>query len=168
MKRDTCSISESDTVKLSILLCLFTKMAEILFNKAHTVWKKPIQLDVEAELKMSDSIPIVSMMANQKGKHGWLEKALTIDDVVGNMHLQIANQQIVIPYAFAGSDNIDVGAKAIINSETRNGMLYVRYKALKGLLKINDGKRNIDVLKAKEKFDAYSTDEVIAEKGLSN
>ncbi len=142
--------------------------AEFQFNKAHTVWKKPIQLDVEAELQMSDSIPIVSMMANQKGKHGWLGKALTIDDVVGNMHLQIANQQIVIPYAFAKSDNIDVGAKAIINNETRNGVLYVRYKALKGLLKINDGKRNIDVLKAKEKFDAYSTDEVLAAKGLSN
>ena len=116
---------------------------------------------------MTDSIPIVSMMANQKGKHGWLENALTIDDVVGDLHLQIANDQIIVPYAFATSDNIDVGAKAIISNETRNGMLFIRYKALKGLLKINDGERNFDILDAKEKFDDYSTDEIIAEKGLS-
>ncbi len=140
--------------------------AQIRFNKAHTVWKKPIQLDVKAGIEMSDSIPIVSMMENQKGKETWLTKALTIDDVKGDINLQIANEQIVIPYAFAGSDNIDVGAKAIINRENRNGMVYVRYKSLKGLLKINDGKRNIDILKVKEKFDAYSTDEVISEKGL--
>ncbi len=141
--------------------------AGIRFKKAHAIWKKPIQLDVEAELEMTDSIPIVSMMANQKGKHGWLENALTIDDVVGDLHLQIENDQIIIPYAFATSDNIDVGAKAIISNETRDGMLFVRYKALKGLLKINDGERNFDVLNAKEKFDDYSTDAVIAEKGLS-
>jgi len=140
--------------------------AEIQFNKAHTVWKKPIQLDVKAGIEMTDSIPIVSMMENQKGKETWLTKALTIDDVKGDINLQIANEQIVIPYAFAGSDNIDVGAKAIINRENRNGMVYVRYKSLKGLLKINDGKRNVDILKVKEKFDAYSTDEVIQEKGL--
>ncbi len=140
--------------------------AQIQFKKAHAVWKKPIQLDIEADIEMTDSIPIVSMMENQKGKETWLTKALTIDDVKGDINLQIANEQIVIPYAFAGSDNIDVGAKAIINRDNRNGMVYVRYKALKGLLKINDGKRNIDILKAKEKFDAYSTDEVIQEKGL--
>ncbi len=140
--------------------------AEIRFKKANTIWKKPVQLEVKAEIDMTDSIPIVAMMANQKGKETWLTKALTIDDVKGDIDLSIANNQIVIPYAFAGSDNIDIGAKAIINSENRNGMLYVRYKALKGLLKINDGERNIDVLNVQEKFDAYSTDEVILEKGL--
>jgi hypothetical protein len=142
--------------------------AEIRFKKAQTVWKKPLQLDVQAEIDMTDSIPIVAMMENQKGKETWLTKALTIDDVKGDINLSMANNQIVIPYAFAGSDNIDIGAKAIINSENRNGMIYVRYKALKGLLKINDGKRNIDVLSVQEKFDAYSTDSVIMEKRLPN
>ncbi len=141
---------------------------KISFNKAETLWKKPIQLDIKADIEMTDSIPIVSMIANQKGKETWLTKALIIDDVKGNIDLQMADNQIVIPYAFVASDNIDVGAKAIINHKSRNGMIYVRYKALKGLLKINNGKRNLDVLKVKEKFDTYSTDEVIVEKGLPN
>ena len=139
---------------------------DINFTQASTVWKKPIQLDVEADITMTDSIPLVSMLANHRGKHGWLEKALTVDDVAGNFNLQIANQQIVVPYAFAGSDNIDVGAKAIISEDSRNGRVFVRYKALKGILKVDDGKRNVDVLKAREKFDSYSTAEIIREKGL--
>lgn len=140
---------------------------KIRFTKANTIWKKPVQLDVQAKIEMTDSKPLVSMLENQKGKETWLTKALTIDDVEGDLNLQLANKQIVIPYAFVSSDNIDVGAKAIINAENRNGMVYVRYKKLKGLLKINDGKRNIDILHVQKKFDAYSTDEVIAEKGLS-
>lgn len=139
---------------------------EILFTNANAVWKKPVQLDVEADISMTDSIPIVSMLANKRGKHGWLENALTVDDVAGYFKLHIANQKIVIPYAYASSDNIDVGAKAIISEESRNGRVFVRYKALKALLKIDDGKRNIDILKARKKFDAYSINEIIREKGL--
>jgi hypothetical protein len=130
-------------------------------TKGKTVWKKPVQLDLEAEVEMSDSMPIVSMIANKKGKHSWLGKALTIDDVKGDMEMHLANQQIVIPYAFAGSDKIDVGAKGIISNDLRNGVLYVRFRKLHGILKIKDGERNIDVLKAREKFDGYSTDAVL-------
>lgn len=140
--------------------------ADISFLKASTVWKKPIKLEVEADIAMTDSIPLVSMLANHRGKHGWLENALTVDDVAGNFDLRVADEQIVVPYAFAGSDNIDVGAKAIISEQQRNGRVFVRYKALKGLLKVDDGKRNIDILNAREKFDEYSTEEVIREKSL--
>ncbi|HBE92679.1 MAG TPA: hypothetical protein DDW55_09190, partial [Gammaproteobacteria bacterium] len=131
-------------------------------TKGKAIWKKPVQLDLEAEVEMTDSIPIVSMMANKKGKHGWLGKALTIDDVQGDVKMQMANRQIVIPYAFAGSDKIDVGAKAVISKESRNGVLYVRFRKLHGIMKIKDGDRNIDVLKARETFDEYSTDAVMA------
>lgn len=136
--------------------------ASFVLSKGQTVWKKPVQLDLEAEVEMSDSMPIVSMLANKRGKHGWLEKALTIDDVKGDIQMQVANQQVVVPYAFAGSDKIDVGAKAIINKDNRNGVVYVRFRKLHGILKVKDGDRNIDVLKAREKFDKYSTDAVLS------
>ena len=135
--------------------------ASFVLTKGKAIWKKPVQLDLEAEVEMSDSIPLVSMMANKKGKHGWLGKAITIDDVQGDVKMQMANRQIVIPYAFAGSDKIDVGAKGIINKESRNGVLYVRFRKLHGIMKIKDGDRNIDVLKAREKFDEYSTDAIV-------
>lgn len=124
-------------------------------NNARAVWKKPVQLDIEADLKMTDSRPFVTMMANKKGKEGWLGKAMTIDDVDGKVNLRMKDQMIVIPYAFAGSDKIDVGAKGIITRERNDGVFYARFRKLHGLLKISNGKRNLDILKAREKFDEY-------------
>ena len=71
------------------------------------------------------------------------------------MELDIANDQIVIPYAFIDSDNIDFGVKAVIDEKKREGVIYGRYKKLHLLVKINDGKKNIDLLGAKAKFDEY-------------
>jgi hypothetical protein len=80
---------------------------------------------------------------------------MTIDDVSGEAKLQMKQNIVVIPYAFATSDKIDVGAKAIISADLRDGVLYARFRKLHGLLKITNGKRNLDILKAREKFDAY-------------
>ncbi len=129
--------------------------ARFKFTKARAVWRKPIRLDLETELEMTDSRPVVSIIANQRGRNGWLEKALTTEDVSGEVRLQMADDRIVIPYAFADSDNIDVGAKGVISKETHDGVFYVRYRKLHGLLKIKDGDRNLDVLKARKKFDEY-------------
>ena len=127
----------------------------LALNKARAVWKKPVQLDVEADLEMTDSRPFVAMMANKKGKEGWLGKAMTIDDINGKVNMRMKDQTIVIPYAFAASDKIDVGAKGIITLDRNDGVLYARFKKLHGLLKISNGKRNLDILKAREKFDEY-------------
>ena len=104
---------------------------------------------------MTDSRPFVAMMANKKGKEGWLGKAMTIDDVKGKVNMRAKDQVITIPYAFAASDKIDVGAKGVISKGMNNGVLYARFRKLHGLLKINNGKRNLDILKAREKIDQY-------------
>lgn len=125
-------------------------------KKGRVVWKKPVRIQAEADIQMKDTRPIVAMLSNHRKKHGWLEKLLTIEDIKGEAVMDMQQQQIVIPYAFVTSDKVDVGAKGIINANTRDGMFYARYKKLKGLLKIRDGKRNFDILKAKKTFDAYS------------
>ena len=120
-----------------------------------------VQLQVEAQLQMTNSKPVVAVMANHRGKHGWLEKALTIDDVDGEATLHMAQDRIIVPYAYAGSDKIDVGAKGVITASGREGVLYVRFRKLHGILKIRNGKRNIDALRAKQKFDRYDAEAVL-------
>jgi len=125
-------------------------------KKGRAVWKKPTHLEVEAGIEMKDTRPMVAIMANQRGKHGWIEKILTVEDVKGEAKMSIAQDKIVIPYAFFGSDDIDVGAKGIITANTRNGVFYVRFKKLHGILKVKDNDRNFDILNARKKFDEYS------------
>ena len=73
----------------------------------------------------------------------------------------MAQDHIIIPYAFASSDKIDVGAKGAITADERNGVFYVRFRKLHGILKINNGKRNLDVLRAREKFDQFDSKAVL-------
>ena len=61
----------------------------------------------------------------------------------------------MIPYAFIDSDHIDFGAKGVIDETTRNGILYARYKKLDLVVRITDGKKNMDLFKAKQKYDEY-------------
>lgn len=137
--------------------------ARFELTKARAMWKRPIDMHLEADLQMTDSKPLVAVITNQRGKHGWLEKALTIDDVNGKVVINVAQNQIIIPYAYADSDKIDVGAKGVITADNRDGVLYVRFRKLHGILKINNGKRNLDVLNARKKFDAYDSDAVLLE-----
>lgn len=125
-------------------------------KKGRAAWKKPIQVEMEADVEMKDTRPIVAMLANQREKHGWLEKLLTIENIQGEAFMNMKQNRIVIPYAFLGSDKIDVGAKGIIDTNTREGVFYARFKKLKGLLKIRDGERNFDIIKARKTFDEYA------------
>jgi hypothetical protein len=135
--------------------------AQFDLRKGHANWKKPIDLHLEADLQMTNSKPIVAIIANQRGKNGWLEKALTIDDVAGEANINVSHGNIIIPYAFVGSDKIDVGAKGVITADERNGVYYVRFRKLDAVLKMNNGNRNLDVWNARKTFDKYDSELVL-------
>jgi hypothetical protein len=63
---------------------------------------------------------------------------------------------ILIPQAWLTSDNIEAGMKAEIGgAEGNNGRIYIKYKKLEALLKILNGNRNLDIIRAREKYDEY-------------
>jgi len=123
--------------------------------RGETTWKKPLQLDAEATIHIVDSRPVVAMFTNKKERPKWLLDLLTIKDIEGIARVEIANQQIVIPRAHAISDQLEVGAKATISEQTRDGVIYARYKKLDAVIRIDDGNRNTDLIRAREKYDGY-------------
>ncbi len=130
--------------------------ATVEFTRANTVWRRPIRITAEADLEMKDSTPIVAMLSNYRQKNGWIEKLLTVGPIKGEARMDMQHNQLVFPYAFAASDEIDIGAKGLIDEQTREGIIFARYRKLKGLLKIRDGKRDFDLIRARKTFDAYS------------
>ena len=129
--------------------------AQVQLKKANVVWRKPIRLQSETTLQIKDSRPVVAMLDNQKEKHNWLSKLMTIEHIRGTATVNMANNVITFPYAFVKSDKIDIGAKGIISSALREGMFFLRYKHLKLLLKMKNGKKNIDIFHTKKTFDNY-------------
>jgi len=129
--------------------------ATLTLSDAETTLTKPFRLRSLANLHMTDSRPIVAMFGNQKNRPGWMKKMLTIEDVNATVELDFVNPRLVIPAASMDSDKIEVGAKAIIGEGQRDGMIYARYRKLDIVVKIANGKRNIDLLHARRKFDEY-------------
>jgi hypothetical protein len=130
--------------------------ATVRLARADTVWRPPVQVSADADLVMKDSSPIVAMLSNYRGKHGWIEQLLTVGRIEGEARLRMRHDQIVFPYAFADSDEIAIGAKGVIDGQRRDGVILARYRRLKGLLKIQDGKRSFDLIRPQKKFDAYT------------
>jgi len=130
--------------------------ARFLLEKGRAIWKKPVFVQAEAAVEIKDSRPFVAMFSNHKGEHKWIEKLLTIENIHGNAEMTVENEQIIIPHAFTSSDKMDAGAKGIINAESAEGIFYARFRKMDAILKIRDGKRNIDIIGAKKKFNEYS------------
>ena len=124
-------------------------------TQAETVLTDPVRLKAKTSLHMTDSRPIVAMLGNQKGSPGWVKKMLTIEDVNSTVELDFVNPRLIIPAASMESDKIELGAKGVIDKDLRNGVIYARYKKLDIVVKISDGKRNIDLTRARRKFDEY-------------
>ena len=129
--------------------------ARISLREANTVWRKPLRLDMRADLEISDSRPVVAIFSNQRGKHGWLSKLLTIKDIQGEVDLKLDDQRLTINRTYADSDKIGIGAKGIISPDTRSGVFYARWRKLKGIVEVRDGERGFSIIGAKKKFDAY-------------
>ena len=130
--------------------------AEVELLRGDTVFRDPLELDVEVGLKVSDSRPIVAMFQNQDGwRPEFLARMMTLEDIEGTGEMSMANRQIVIPFAHLTSDNAEAGMKALISETNKDGVIYFLYKKFDGILKIRDGKRNLDVIGALKKYEEY-------------
>ena len=129
--------------------------AQFDLSEGKVVWKKPVMLQAKAAVSMRDSRPVVAVLANQRGKHGWIEKLLTVEDIQGKAELSVSAGKATIPYALVGSDKIDVGAKGMFDDTSREGIFFARFRKLDGILKVRDEERNFDIFGAREKFDSY-------------
>jgi hypothetical protein len=124
-------------------------------DKGRTVWEKPVVIEAEAAVEIKDSRPFVALFSNEKGQRKWLEKMLTVENIQGRAEMTLENEQLVIPRAFVSSDKVDAGAKGVMAADRADGVFYARFRKLDAVMKIKNGKRNIDVMGAKKTFTEY-------------
>ena len=125
-------------------------------QKADIVWKKPIYLNSRLLLRMKDSRPIIALISNANSKFEIVSKMLIVDDLKGEADLSMRNNTITIPYAMVKSSKIDIGAKGIISKDLHEGVIFLKHKNFKGLLKMERGKNSFDIFNAQKSFDSYT------------
>lgn len=130
--------------------------ALLTLTRGKTVFTRPLALDVEAHLSASDSRPFVALFRNQEGwRPRFLAEAMTVEDISGSGTLTLRDRRLVVPGAWLSSDNIRAGVKGMLEPGGNEGRIYLEYGKLGLLLKLTNGKRNIDIIRPKAKYDAY-------------
>jgi hypothetical protein len=130
--------------------------ATVILERGETTWTTPLQLSADARLQVSDTRPLVAMFNNGGYRPAWLGDLLILEDIEGMAWMDVADNRVVIPLAHVTSDKAEIAAKGIISEHSRDGVMYARYQKLDALLKISGGKKNLDIIKAQEKFNRYS------------
>jgi hypothetical protein len=135
-------------------------------NKGRVVWKKPMTLSLDANIRMTDTRPFIAIFESQRKTHKWLDKILTLEDVRAVASVKVEPGEFLVPYAFAKSDTIDIGVKGLISEGQREGMFYARYGKLAGIVEIDNGRRKFGLIGATKKFENYVAGEPLP--GLSD
>jgi hypothetical protein len=132
--------------------------ATLKLLQADVLLEDPLRVSAEAELTASDSRPIAAVFRNQQGwRPKFIAKALTVEDIEGTAKLEIEGNRVVIPTSWITSDNIEVGARAVWSESGNDGVVYLKYKKIDAVLKLDNDKKNIDLTKAKKKYDSYES-----------
>ncbi|MEM1413019.1 MAG: hypothetical protein AAGH19_11745, partial [Pseudomonadota bacterium] len=132
--------------------------AELTLTRAQTTWIQPPRLDLEADLTMSDTRPIVALYRNNGGSR-FVGRLLATEDISGTATLTAQDRAFRIPYAYLDSENIEFGMKGIVRETLQDGVLFLRWRGLRGLLRYEDGGRHLNLINTREKFDTWTLPE---------
>jgi hypothetical protein len=129
--------------------------AQFELEKGQAVWRKPVRLRAEGVLNVSDSRPFVTMFENRGWRPKFLSRMLTIEDIEGEATVSAADEVLYLENVHVLSDKLEFAAKGSLAKSGRDAMVYLRYRALDALLKYAGQDRNLDIINARETFDAF-------------
>ena len=127
----------------------------LTFTDAEGTFIKPIDVNASAALTVSDTRPLVTFFDNRNKPPKWLSNMMAVKNLAGEAELEVTGGAIRIPLAYVDSEKAEVGVKGVIADGERTGLVFARFKKFSTLLKRFDGKRNVDIIKPRAKFDRY-------------
>jgi hypothetical protein len=98
---------------------------------------------------------LVTFFDNRNKPPKWLSNMMAVKNLAGKAELEVSDSAIRIPLAYVDSAKAEVGVKGVIANGDRSGLVFARFKKFSTLLKRFDGKRNVDIIKPRAKFDRY-------------
>ena len=129
--------------------------ARLDINSGKVIWKRPMTLDASTSFSMTDVSPLMAIFETHRKKNKWMDRIFDLKDVRGSATVSVAPKDIVVPYALAKAQNVEVGAKGIFQPGDRQGMYYLRYGNLSALLEFLGDRKKLAVINATKKFEEY-------------
>jgi len=124
-------------------------------NQVDWVLRRPMDLDLAADLAMSDTRPLAALFRNHGGPK-WIARRMTVGGLTGDARLVLRDDQLYVPEASLGADQLEVGMKGVLREPDNHGMFYLRYHRLDALLSFDGDKRDVSLIGSRKKFDAFN------------
>ena len=80
---------------------------------------------------------------------------MSVKNLDGEAEMTLSEGILRVPLAYVDSEKAEVGIKATFYEGEREGMVYARYKKVDTLVKRFDGKRDVDIIRSRKKFEEY-------------
>ncbi|MCG6940789.1 MAG: hypothetical protein LJE69_06015 [Thiohalocapsa sp.] len=129
--------------------------ARLELKDARVDWQKPLTLAASANVTIKDARPLVPIIDNLRGTHGWIDNLNQVHDIAGHVQLSLDGSRSLVSHAMLGSQELNLGVKGVAEPAGHEGVLYARWRRLSGLLAVRGDQRRFDIFDARAKFDAY-------------
>ncbi len=132
-----------------------TWYARLQLDDTRVRWQKPMHIDTKAQIVIKDTRPFLALMDNLRGKQGWVEDMLTIEDLAGQLHLRVDGERALLESARVSGPEIGVHAKGQAAGDRREALVLLRWHNLMGTLRIANDDKSFSIVNPRARFDAY-------------
>lgn len=129
--------------------------ARLQLEDTEVVWRKPMQLDMKAGVTVQDSRPFIALLDDERGRQGWFDDMLKVENLAGHLYLSVDGDRAVIDDAMLSAPEIGVHARGRADAAGREGMLLLRWHNLSAALELAVNQHHVDIVDARARFDAY-------------
>jgi hypothetical protein len=129
--------------------------AELTLPRASLRRTRPLELDGEVDLSLRDTRPLVELLAREKKLVRWVGHWLVIPDVHGTARVEMGSGGLWLDPVEIDGEHFELDARLHVDETLEEGLFYIRFHKLSLGLAVEDGRRDLDFLNAREWYDRH-------------
>jgi hypothetical protein len=139
------------TIDLESLKFPWTATATL--TKAQVRYSEPLEVRADAEIRMTDTTPLVALFDAQKDVSGFVERMMKVKDIHGRASIGVDDGGSEITDVEIGGEKLLALADLALRKSGKDGILYIRFHGFSVGVAFDKGKKDIDLVRAKSWYE---------------
>lgn len=123
-------------------------------TRGKVAFGQPMHLSADADVKMRDIAPLLSMFAQHKRFPHWIRRMIDAGSATVTARTQMRDEQLIVDDIRASNDRFDVKARMRLDDAKPSGHLYARWGVFGMAMELTRGERAFHLAGAKKWFEA--------------
>ena len=122
-------------------------------NRARLGWDKPATVDGKIQAQLKDASVLLALYAQRKHLPDWVGKVIDAGEVQAEGRIRVHQGTLLLDPLDASNDRFDLMARLRLHEKQVAGDLYARWGALSMGVQLEDGKRQVHLVGARNWYD---------------